>query len=94
MNRYRGVKKNRLWAKEMLAQPCFYCGEPATTIDHKVPHSRGGQTIKENCVPCCNTCNGQKGNLTTEEFILQRGLIGVSTAPATWKPFAALAEIL
>ena len=29
-------------------------------MDHVVPLSRGGYTVKSNVVPCCKECNNQK----------------------------------
>jgi 5-methylcytosine-specific restriction endonuclease McrA len=46
---------------------CAYCGKPATTIDHIVPKSKGGNNSYENCVASCLKCNGQKSNLTLHE---------------------------
>ncbi|MGH7144195.1 MAG: HNH endonuclease [Planctomycetota bacterium] len=47
---------------------CMYCGvQPgrgALTIDHVVPRSQGGRTSWENCVACCEACNGQKADRT------------------------------
>ncbi len=41
---------------------CAYCPAPATTIDHVVPRSRGGQDSWENLVACCLRCNNAKGD--------------------------------
>jgi len=48
---------------------CVYCGEPATTIDHVVPLSRGGPDIESNVVGACLRCNLKKGAKTVEEFV-------------------------
>lgn len=48
-------------------QACFYCGEAASSLDHKIPKSRGGLGA-ENLVPACFRCNQMKGNQTVEEF--------------------------
>lgn len=47
---------------------CFYCGEPATTVDHLQPISRGGTDNPENLVASCSGCNGAKGDRTPAEF--------------------------
>lgn len=53
---------------------CHYCFQPrANTIDHKTPLSRGGAKDKENTVPACITCNGDKGPLTEYEYLRLRG---------------------
>ena len=36
---------------------CVYCGEPGHTIDHIVPHRRGGPNIEDNKVLACRRCN-------------------------------------
>ncbi|URN95589.1 MAG: HNH endonuclease [Candidatus Pristimantibacillus lignocellulolyticus] len=48
---------------------CHYCGESGDTIDHLLPRAKGGYTTPANCVCACLTCNQQKGNLTTEQFM-------------------------
>lgn len=47
---------------------CAYCGSHASTIDHVLPRSRGGQDTWENLVACCMRCNNVKGNRTPEEM--------------------------
>ena len=49
-------------------QPCYYCGDAAESVDHKIPYSRGGRD-GPNLVPACHRCNQMKGDLTVEEFI-------------------------
>jgi 5-methylcytosine-specific restriction endonuclease McrA len=46
---------------------CAYCGGHATTVDHILPRSRGGQDSWENLVACCIRCNNVKGDRTPEE---------------------------
>lgn len=46
---------------------CGYCGASANTVDHVLPHSRGGQMSWNNLVAACRACNGRKGNRTPEE---------------------------
>ena len=41
--------------------PCHYCGQPASTIDHVWPKSRGGDDHRNNLVRACSTCNSSKG---------------------------------
>lgn len=41
---------------------CAYCGDPADTVDHVVPRSRGGEHTWENCVACCSACNHRKAD--------------------------------
>ena len=50
---------------------CVYCGEddPRTfTLDHVIPQSKGGKNSWDNLVTACKRCNGEKADLTLEEF--------------------------
>jgi 5-methylcytosine-specific restriction endonuclease McrA len=47
---------------------CVYCRAPATSIDHVVPRSRGGQHIWENVVSCCRRCNHTKADRVITEL--------------------------
>lgn len=47
---------------------CAYCGKAASTIDHVLPRSRGGQDSWANLVACCVRCNGVKGDRTPDEM--------------------------
>lgn len=60
---------------------CWYCGclleTPAThrllqkrnraSVDHQTPRSRGGGEVN-NLVPACLRCNGQKRDMTVDEY--------------------------
>lgn len=46
---------------------CAYCGAKATTIDHVLPRSRGGEWSWLNCVAACEPCNHRKGGRTPRE---------------------------
>ena len=46
---------------------CAYCGKEFTlfdreTRDHVIPISKGGDNVKENIVPACQSCNSKKHN--------------------------------
>ena len=44
------------------AYRCAYCGKiRKLTQDHIIPLSKGGNHIKNNIVPACNSCNSRKG---------------------------------
>ncbi len=83
---------------------CAYCGAHATTIDHVLPRSRGGQNTWTNLVACCRSCNCRKGNRTPEEM---RWTLRITPAPprvgrfwlremdepaAEWRPFLVGSE--
>ena len=40
-------------------------------MDHVVPLSRGGRSVKGNIVPCCKECNNNKKYKTPVEMILE-----------------------
>lgn len=44
----------------LLADPCAYCGEPSTEIDHITPRSLGGANEWENYAGVCSPCNASK----------------------------------
>lgn len=47
---------------------CVYCGAPATSLDHVIPKSRGGQHIWENVVASCRRCNHVKADRAISEL--------------------------
>ena len=63
----RSVPVSRRGVLRRDGHRCAYCTGPATTIDHVLPRSRGGQDVWENLVACCVRCNNAKGDRTPEE---------------------------
>lgn len=70
MQRYRGVatraRRARLLERDGAA--CWWCTRPFTadlpaTIDHLVPHSRGGSSDDDNLVLACAPCNSGRDDL-------------------------------
>ena len=50
---------------------CVYCGDnnrKTLTLDHVIPQSKGGKDTWDNLVTACRRCNGEKSNLTLEEY--------------------------
>ena len=50
---------------------CVYCGDnnrKTLTLDHVIPQSKGGKDSWDNLVTACRGCNGEKSNLTLEEY--------------------------
>jgi len=74
LNRYvrlphgRSVPVSRRGVLRRDSHRCGYCGAHASTIDHVVPRSRGGQDSWENLVACCLKCNNIKGDRTPQEM--------------------------
>jgi hypothetical protein len=46
---------------------CGYCTNPADTVDHILPRSRGGRNTWRNTIAACNRCNQAKGHRTPAE---------------------------
>ncbi len=53
----------------MWGNKCRYCGADATSIDHRIPLSRGGSHWPSNLVPACGDCNCRKRTKTESEFM-------------------------
>ena len=78
---------------------CQYCAEPAESIDHVVPRSRGGQHVWENVVAACRPCNARKRDrlLSESGMVLRRRptapreltwiTVAVGTVPTHWEPY-------
>lgn len=79
---------------------CVYCGcsnIKVLTLDHVIPQSKGGKDTWDNLVTACRQCNGEKSDLTLEEYgkeipepkrphylMLMRA---VTEIPKEWEPF-------
>jgi 5-methylcytosine-specific restriction endonuclease McrA len=69
-------RDSRAWRSrrlEVLARDqwtCFYCMQPATTVDHVIPIIKGGDPIAfDNLVSCCASCNSKKGSRSEGVFL-------------------------
>lgn len=87
MGRYCGsqqkkLKKIRAIRVRKQANRCYYCqklfgaGSHHThcgfpTIDHVVPHSKGGKISLDNVVASCQSCNNDKADLTLDEYLIK-----------------------
>ena len=60
---------------------CAYCGKRASTIDHILPRSRGGENSWRNTVAACERCNQRKGNRTPAEA---RMTLRITPSEPTW----------
>ena len=64
--REKRLKKNgvfRITERELRtlkARPCYLCGGPADTVDHRIPVAKGGRHSIGNLEPCCRGCNFSK----------------------------------
>jgi len=69
----REAHRRKITRRAVLARDlwtCQYCGSKKSglTVDHVIPRSRGGQSVWENIVAACATCNRRKGNRLPREI--------------------------
>ena len=68
----RTLRESQWWKRRLAKGLCHYCGRPVSpkelTMDHVVPISRGGKSIKGNVVACCKDCNNAKKQLLPMEW--------------------------
>ncbi len=73
--RARKLRRTQYWRRLLEKGVCHYCGRrfppSELTMDHVVPLSRGGRSVKGNVVVCCKACNSRKQILTPVEMILE-----------------------
>jgi 5-methylcytosine-specific restriction protein A len=71
----RKLRQSPWWQKKVSSGICHYCGgkfDPKEmTMDHIVPISRGGKSVKGNIVASCKQCNTNKKYYTPAELILK-----------------------
>ena len=56
-------KKTRIAILQRDQYTCAYCGQEATTVDHIIPASLGGDAHPSNLVAACISCNSSKGGV-------------------------------
>lgn len=59
--------------RENFGDRCAYCMGAATTWDHVIPVSRGGDTTPGNVAPACLSCNASKKARDVEEWLIETG---------------------
>lgn len=71
---YTWGEVTKLWLS--IGKACAYCREPKRNDeiepDHVVPLSRNGSNSITNIVPACHPCNGDKRDLTLDEWVPDR----------------------
>ena len=91
----RELRDSPWWKNQLAKGVCHYCGKrfaPAElTMDHIVPVSRGGHSVKGNVVPCCKQCNNRKKyflpmEMQTMSPSLQEQIYGLVVAASTRLP--------
>ncbi len=70
--RARQLRQSAWWKRKRARGVCYYCGRKVgpdqLTMDHIVPLSRGGRSVKANIVACCKDCNTKKKYLLPMEW--------------------------
>jgi hypothetical protein len=51
---------------------CLWCGQPATTVDHIVPSSKGGSDLPRNLLASCKECNTIRGNRSAFSYLMEK----------------------
>jgi len=68
----RHLRQSAWWMRKIGEGVCYYCrqkvGVKNLTMDHVIPLSRGGKSLKGNIVPCCKECNNKKKYLIPLEW--------------------------
>lgn len=68
----RKLRQTKWWRKKCAPGRCYYCGRQVKpselTMDHLIPLSRGGRSVRENLVPACKECNNKKKYLLPWEW--------------------------
>jgi len=68
----RAYRARRLEILQRDQWTCFYCMQPATTVDHVIPIKDGGDPLAyDNLVSSCSTCNSRKGSRSQGVFLAQ-----------------------
>ena len=67
----RDYKAFRLKVMQRDQWSCFYCQQPATTLDHIIPISKAPELVVDysNAVACCVSCNSSKGSRNQASFL-------------------------
>lgn len=64
---------------------CVYCHAPATSLDHVIPRSRGGQHAWDNVVSACARCNHVKADRGIGELGWRLGRQPAAPTGAAWR---------
>jgi 5-methylcytosine-specific restriction endonuclease McrA len=60
----RQMRETAWWKRKRSRGVCYYCNikvlPESLTMDHLIPLSRGGKSVRSNIVTACKTCNNKK----------------------------------
>ncbi|KJR43451.1 HNH endonuclease [Candidatus Magnetoovum chiemensis] len=61
------IRKTAWWKRKLQKGVCYYClncfPSNELTMDHVIPISKGGMSVKNNLVVSCKQCNNKKKHL-------------------------------
>jgi 5-methylcytosine-specific restriction endonuclease McrA len=60
------------YARIISSDPCVYCGNPSTAIDHVTAVANGGKGDWMNLAPICKSCNSSKNSKDVLHFLMYR----------------------
>jgi len=58
---------------------CGYCGDSATSLDHIIPRFKSGSSSRHNLLPCCRSCNSNKGSNDMQEWFQSQSFFSSAT---------------
>ncbi len=68
----RELRNSQWWKRRLAKGVCHYCGKKTIpgelTMDHIVPVSRGGKSVKGNVAAVCKECNNSKKQMLFTEW--------------------------
>jgi hypothetical protein len=67
---------------------CAYCGKDiakSATLDHVIPRSQGGQTVRENLIACCPECNVSKSDQNVWDWYRSQPFYSLSREALIWE---------
>ena len=70
----RKYKAIRLTVLARDQYTCYYCNQPAHTVDHIIPVSRSTEAEAydpNNMIACCSRCNSKRGSRNQAVFLAQ-----------------------
>lgn len=74
--RTSGFTREYLTDNPGIHNHCIYCNTTLTeeniTADHIIPVSKGGNNSKINLIPCCKTCNEERGDEEFYKYLFQK----------------------
>lgn len=71
------------YGKQLLNDPCNYCGGPAGELDHITPLAEGGTNDWWNLTAACRSCNRRKNDRSVLDMLMRLVLLDIAD---NWAP--------